>query len=377
MEKSESMCTHAECPQSWWEFSFEAAVHVYNRTPIRQTNWTTPFRNIYGNKPDVQYFKTFGCLTWVYKPKETRKNKLDNRSEPMTFIGYEIGSKAYKFMRKNTLIFIATHAWFDEEKFPRAKSKDGSSKNKLKLCPPDINQDQEDINNSTYPNSDTGSDHNHDNPHDSSSDNTPSDMQEESQSEEEHFESADSEDEVKSDLKPKTESSDNEKSSANHSRRSSIHSSNEKSKEGSSHGDKPDQGLESDSDNPFKESEAEVPEPGPSLPRRSSRVPKPLIKYGSAYGNKPVVQIEREMKSDKAWQKAVEPKAKTMIKQAHNTFHDVDMNCSLKTEFPPRLWTLSMHAHTFRFFQNGVIKTFCSSILLMNMGSTCLSDYSF
>ena len=91
----------------------------------------------------------------------------------MIFIGYEIGSKAYKFMCKNTSIFIATHAWFDEEKFPRAKNEDGSSKNnKLNICPPDINQDQEDINNSNYPNSDTDSDHNHDDPHDSSSDDT-------------------------------------------------------------------------------------------------------------------------------------------------------------------------------------------------------------
>ena len=94
----------------------------------------------------------------------------------MTFIGYEIGSKAYKFMWKNNSVFIATHAWFDEEKFPRAKSEDGSSKNKLNICPPDINQDQEDINNSIIPNSDTDSDHKHDDPHDdSSSDNTPSD----------------------------------------------------------------------------------------------------------------------------------------------------------------------------------------------------------
>ena len=38
--------------------------------------------------------------------------------------------------------------------------------------------------------------------------------------------------------------------------------------------------------------------------------------------DKPAVQIEREIKSDKAWQKAVEPKAKAMIKQAHNAFHD-------------------------------------------------------
>ena len=131
LEKSESMRTHAECPQSWWEFSFETAVHVYNRTPLRQTNWKTQYENIFGKKPDVQYFMTFGCLTWVYQPKEIRQNKLANRSEPMTFVGYEIGSKAYKFIRSNNSIFIATHAWFDEEKFLGAKSENGSSKNKL------------------------------------------------------------------------------------------------------------------------------------------------------------------------------------------------------------------------------------------------------
>ena len=245
----------------------------------------------------------------------------------MTFIGYEIGSKAYKFMRKDNSIFIATHAWFDEEKFPRAKSESGSSKDKLKICPPDINQDQEDTDSSTNPNSDIN--HNHDDPHDeNSSDDTPSDEQESSSSEEECFESADEEDEVEDDLKPKSESSDSEKSSIRHSRRSSIYSPSEKSKEGSNHGDEPDRRSENDPDDPFIESEPEVPEvyqrsgAGPSQLRRSTRVPKPVIKYGSAYGDKPAVQIEREIRSDKAWQKAVEPKANAMLKQAHNTFHN-------------------------------------------------------
>jgi hypothetical protein len=316
LEKAESMHTHAECPQSWWEFSFHAAVHIYNRTPLRRTQWSTPYWNIFGKKPDVQYFKTFGCLAWVYKPKEVRKHKLDHRSEAMTFIGHEIGSKAYKFMRKDNSICIATHAWFHEEKFPRANSGDGSSKDKLKICPPSKNKDQEDDNYSTNP--DTDSDHNNDDPHDKdSSDDTPSDLQEESSEEEESFESADEEDEVEDDLKPPTESSDDEKSSTGRSRRSSINSSNEKSEESSNHSGEPDQGPQSNSDDPFKESE-----PGPSGPRRSTRVPKPVIKYGSAYGDKPTIQIEKEIRSERAWQRAIEPKAKAMIKQIHNTFHD-------------------------------------------------------
>jgi hypothetical protein len=150
-----------------------------------------------------------------------------------------------------------------------------------------------------------------------SSDDTPSDSQEESSEEEESFESVDEEDEVEDDLKPPTESSDDEKSSTGRSRRSNIHSSNEKSEESSNHGGEPDQGPQSDSNDPFKESE-----PGPSGPHRSTRVPKPIFKYGSAYGDKPAVQIEKEIRSERAWQRAIEPKAKAMIKQAHNTFHN-------------------------------------------------------
>jgi hypothetical protein len=243
----------------------------------------------------------------------------------MTFIGYEIGSKAYKFMQKDNSIFIATHAWFDEEKFLRAKNENGSSQNKLKICPPDINKDQEDTDSSTDPNTDN--DYNHDDPHENnSSDDTPSDEQVLSKSEEEHFESAEEEDEAKDDLKPK--SSDDEKSSTGHSRRSSIHSSNEKSKEGSNHGNEPNRRSENDPDDLFEESEPEIPEiftrsgAGPSMLRRSSRVPKPIIKYGSAYGDKPTIQIEEEIRSDKAWQKAVEPKANAIAKQAHNTLHN-------------------------------------------------------
>ena len=92
------MRLHASCPESWWEFSFETAIHVYNRTPLRRTNWSTPYENIFGKKPDVHYFKTFGCLAWVYTPKESHKNKLVPRSEQMTFIGYDMGAKAYRFM---------------------------------------------------------------------------------------------------------------------------------------------------------------------------------------------------------------------------------------------------------------------------------------
>jgi len=89
---------NSETPKNWWEFAIETAVHVYNRTPLERTKWTTPWQNMFGSKPNVNYFRTFGCLSWVWTPEEIRNNKLDPRSQAMTFIGYDNGTKGWKFM---------------------------------------------------------------------------------------------------------------------------------------------------------------------------------------------------------------------------------------------------------------------------------------
>jgi len=98
MEKAETMRMNSSCPRTWWEFAIDAAVHVYNQTPLQRTNWKTPYENLYKRKPDIKYFRTFGCLAWVFIPKEIRKDKLSPKAEPMTFIGYDKGSKAYRFI---------------------------------------------------------------------------------------------------------------------------------------------------------------------------------------------------------------------------------------------------------------------------------------
>ena len=118
-------------------------------------------------------------------------------------------------------------------------------------------------------------------------------------------EESEEEEEVEDELKPEKESSDEEKSSSSRSRGGGSIPSNEKSREGSNRGDEPSSG--SDSDDPFK--------PGPSEPRRSTRERCPVIKYGSAYGDKPAIVIEKDIiRSTKAWEKAVEPKAKAVLK---------------------------------------------------------------
>ncbi len=120
----------ASCPPLWWEFSVETAVHLYNRTPLKRLQWKTPFELISGKKPDVSYLRVFGCKAWVFISPEARKTKLSPKSEAMTFIGYELNSKSYRFMNNDNSLVISSQATFNELEYPRAKvSKDISTKN--------------------------------------------------------------------------------------------------------------------------------------------------------------------------------------------------------------------------------------------------------
>ena len=55
---------------------------------------TTPFEAWHERKPDVSFLRTFDCIGHVKKSKPNL-TKLEDRSIPMVFLGYERGSKAY------------------------------------------------------------------------------------------------------------------------------------------------------------------------------------------------------------------------------------------------------------------------------------------
>src|ERR1700710_1142233 len=80
-----------------------------------------------GVVPNLKNLKVFGSQAFVYTPKEKRKNSLSPRSQKMTFIGIDHGTKGYKFMSKENVIFLGGKAIFDETKFPRCQKQKGDS----------------------------------------------------------------------------------------------------------------------------------------------------------------------------------------------------------------------------------------------------------
>ena len=92
----------------------KTAVHVRNRAPKKSLDWRTPFEIITGSKPDVSHFRVFGCLAYRHIHKDHRR-KLDAHAQPLTFVGYEVGSKGYRLWDKHThKIISSTDVVFDE-----------------------------------------------------------------------------------------------------------------------------------------------------------------------------------------------------------------------------------------------------------------------
>jgi transposase InsO family protein len=124
LEKSEAMRQHACLPPSFWQDAVETSLHIYNRQPMRRLDWSTPIFKWNGEKPDVSYFKVFGSQAYVFVPKEERQHKLSAKAEEAIFIGYEKGTKGYKFWSpKRRRVIVSSTATFDEFTFPFCSKK--------------------------------------------------------------------------------------------------------------------------------------------------------------------------------------------------------------------------------------------------------------
>jgi hypothetical protein len=119
MDKAQAIQFDACIPLSWWEFTVVHAVHLYNRTPVRQTNYKMPHEMLKLQRPDVSYFRVFRCGAYVFLAKKVRQNKLAPKSELMTFTGYADSVKGHLFMRSTNYVFTAVKALFNENIYPR------------------------------------------------------------------------------------------------------------------------------------------------------------------------------------------------------------------------------------------------------------------
>jgi hypothetical protein len=102
-------------PGTFWGEAVATAVYVLNRSTSKGAGGRTPYELWTGSTPTVQHLRTFGCVAHV-KNTHPHLPKLEDRSRPMIFVGYEAGSMAYRAYDPVTKrVHITRDVVFDEE----------------------------------------------------------------------------------------------------------------------------------------------------------------------------------------------------------------------------------------------------------------------
>jgi len=67
---------------------------------IRPILKLTPYELFKGRKPNVSYFKEFGCKCFILNNEKCNLDKFDSKVDEGIFLGYSLTSKAYRVITK-------------------------------------------------------------------------------------------------------------------------------------------------------------------------------------------------------------------------------------------------------------------------------------
>src|SRR6185437_2298211 len=99
--------------QRFWAEAINTACHASNRVYPHRLLKKTPYELITGRKPNISYFRVFGCKCFIYKKK--RLGKFESRCDEGFFLGYASNSKAYRvFNQTSGLVEETCDVEFDE-----------------------------------------------------------------------------------------------------------------------------------------------------------------------------------------------------------------------------------------------------------------------
>lgn len=116
IERVRALLHQFDLPVSLWHFAIQVAAYTRNMTPSVDMS-TTPYEIFWGEKPDVSYLRTFGCLAKVFVPADKR-GKFDKVHELGMMVGYAERSAAWRILVDTShglIIRESQNVLFDEE----------------------------------------------------------------------------------------------------------------------------------------------------------------------------------------------------------------------------------------------------------------------
>lgn len=104
-------------PLELWGEAVNTCIYVLNMSATKSLKGKTLYEMWCGRKPTIEHLRVFGSM--VYVKTNTWLSKLEDRGRLMIFIGYEVGTKAYRCLDPLTfkvyinrdVIFKELEAW--------------------------------------------------------------------------------------------------------------------------------------------------------------------------------------------------------------------------------------------------------------------------
>uniref|UniRef100_J3N803 Uncharacterized protein n=1 Tax=Oryza brachyantha TaxID=4533 RepID=J3N803_ORYBR len=98
----------------FWAEAVNTACHSLNRLYLHKLLKKTTYELLIGKKPNVLYFRVFGCK-WFILSKMPRSSKFASKVDEGFLLGYEANSRAYRVFNKTTgIVEVSRDVTFDE-----------------------------------------------------------------------------------------------------------------------------------------------------------------------------------------------------------------------------------------------------------------------
>src|SRR3954468_23068268 len=137
MDMERSMLAEFKSPYNFGAEAISTAFHSSNRLYLRKILDKTPYEILTGNKPNIAYFRVFGCKCF-FLIKGVRLSKFESKALEGIFVGYGAESHTYRVYNKLTGIVVEScSVEFDEN--------NGSFVGQVDVCDADVEIPQDAI----------------------------------------------------------------------------------------------------------------------------------------------------------------------------------------------------------------------------------------
>nr|GFC76352.1 retrovirus-related Pol polyprotein from transposon TNT 1-94 [Tanacetum cinerariifolium] len=122
VEAARTMLTFANLPSFLWAEAIATACFIKNRSIIHKRFDRTPYELINKRKPNIKFFRVFGCRCYLLNDYEDA-GKLKAKGDIRVFVGYSKEFAAFRIYNKQTHLFQDFYdEYFDSSKIMKSST---------------------------------------------------------------------------------------------------------------------------------------------------------------------------------------------------------------------------------------------------------------